>query len=54
MWRPDLQPDELVQVLGRAFLSAMERDCLSGYGSVIYLMVGGKGIEEIELAARND
>ncbi len=54
MWRPDLTPDELVQVLGRAFLSAMERDCLSGYGAVLYLMVGGEGIEEIELASRND
>lgn len=54
MWRPDLEPEELIQVLGRAFLSAMERDCLSGYGAVLYLMVGGKGVEKIELASRND
>ena len=54
MWRPDLEPEELIQVLGRAFLSAMERDCLSGYGAVLYLMVGGRGVERIELASRND
>mmetsp|Transcript_27397 Transcript_27397/g.31938 ORF Transcript_27397/g.31938 Transcript_27397/m.31938 type:complete len:313 (+) Transcript_27397:93-1031(+) len=54
MWRPELTPDELVQVCGRAFLSALERDCLSGYGAIIYLIVGGKGITEIDLACRND
>jgi len=54
MWSPGLKPDELVQVCGRAFLSALERDCLSGYGAVIYLMVAGKGIEEYDLSCRND
>lgn len=54
MWRPNLQPEELVQVLGKAFLSALERNCLSGYGAVLYLMVAGQGIEEIHLASRND
>ena len=54
MWKPDLSPDELVQVCGRAFLSALERDCLSGYGAIIYLLVGGEGIIEIDLACRND
>jgi 20S proteasome alpha/beta subunit len=54
LWRPQLEPDELLQVCGRAFLSALERDCLSGYGAIIYLMVGGEGIMEYELACRND
>ncbi len=54
MWKPDLSPNELVQVCGRAFLSALERDCLSGYGAIIYLLVGGEGIVEIDLACRND
>lgn len=54
MWRPGLGPEELVKVCGRAVSSALERDCLSGYGIVIYLMVGGKGIEKIELEYRND
>lgn len=53
MWRPRLKPEELVRVCGRAFLSAMERDCLSGYGAVVYL-ISRDGIVEYELACRND
>lgn len=54
MWRPHLEPEELVQVCGRAFLSALERDCFSGYGAIVYLLVGGQGIVEYDLACRND
>lgn len=54
LWRPHLSAEELVQVCGKAFLSALERDCLSGYGAVLYLMEGGKGIQKIELSCRND
>lgn len=54
LWRPNLTPEELLQVCGRAFLSALERDCLSGYGAVLYLMEGGKGIQEFDLSCRND
>jgi 20S proteasome, alpha and beta subunits len=54
LWRPNLSSKELVQVCGKAFLSALERDCLSGYGAVLYLMEGGKGIQEIQLSCRND
>ena len=39
LWQPGLEPEELVRVCGRAFLSALERDCLSGYGAIIYLIV---------------
>mmetsp|Transcript_31102 Transcript_31102/g.45949 ORF Transcript_31102/g.45949 Transcript_31102/m.45949 type:complete len:237 (-) Transcript_31102:807-1517(-) len=53
LWRPGLSPEELVQVCGKAFLSALERDCLSGYGAVLYLITK-EGIEQIELACRND
>eukprot|EP00545_Synedropsis_sp_CCMP1620_P008357 CAMPEP_0119010968 /NCGR_PEP_ID=MMETSP1176-20130426/5365_1 /TAXON_ID=265551 /ORGANISM="Synedropsis recta cf, Strain CCMP1620" /LENGTH=221 /DNA_ID=CAMNT_0006963719 /DNA_START=232 /DNA_END=897 /DNA_ORIENTATION=+ len=54
LWRPKLSPSELAQVCGKAFLSALERDCLSGYGAVVYLMTEDGGIEVIELACRND
>mmetsp|Transcript_26203 Transcript_26203/g.75675 ORF Transcript_26203/g.75675 Transcript_26203/m.75675 type:complete len:348 (-) Transcript_26203:34-1077(-) len=63
LWQPDLEPEELVRVCGRAFLSALERDCLSGYGAIIYLIVandhgdvdiGGCRIIEYDLACRND
>ena len=38
---------------GKAFLSALERDCLSGYGAIIYLITKD-GIMEYDLATRND
>eukprot|EP00592_Proboscia_alata_P019991 CAMPEP_0194422868 /NCGR_PEP_ID=MMETSP0176-20130528/22201_1 /TAXON_ID=216777 /ORGANISM="Proboscia alata, Strain PI-D3" /LENGTH=274 /DNA_ID=CAMNT_0039231861 /DNA_START=18 /DNA_END=842 /DNA_ORIENTATION=- len=53
MWQPGMSKDQLVQVCGRAFLSAMERDCLSGYGAIIYLITPD-GIEEYDLMCRND
>ena len=53
--------EELVEVCGRAFVSALERDILSGYGAVVYLIQGGCGddgmgvqIIEYVLACRND
>jgi len=53
LWKPQLKPDDLVRICGRAFLSAMERDCLSGYGAVVYLLTRD-GVFEYELACRND
>lgn len=53
LWKPDLSRDELVQVCGNAFLSALERDCLSGYGAVLYLITPD-GITEFDLVSRND
>ena len=61
LWRPNLEAEELVEVCGRAFVSALERDCLSGYGAVVYLIQSGDGggeddvqIIEYVLACRND
>ena len=53
LWKPNLDPEELAEVCGRAFQSALERDCLSGYGTLVYL-VTGDGVVEIDLASRND
>lgn len=63
LWRPNLEAHELVEVCGKAFVSALERDCLSGYGAVVYLIQnegedGDEGnnisIKEYVLACRND
>lgn len=63
LWKPDLEGEELVEVCGRAFVSALERDCLSGYGAVVYLIQGVSSEEgneddahiiEYILACRND
>lgn len=53
LWEPDLEPDRLLKVCAQAFQSALERDCLSGYGTTIY-MITKDGIEEYDLANRND
>jgi len=64
LWRPNLDAQELVQVCGKAFVSALERDCLSGYGAVVYLIQSREDeegdaddnvvITEYVLACRND
>jgi len=53
MWRPNLDPEELAQVCARAFMSALERDCLSGYGAVVYVITED-GIVRQELLSRTD
>lgn len=53
LWKPDLTQEELVQVCANAFLSALERDCLSGYGAILYLITRD-GITEYDIASRND
>lgn len=53
LWRPDVPPDELVRLCGQAFLTALERDCLSGYGALVYLITRD-GIVEYDLDTRND
>lgn len=54
MWRPNLNAMELAKICGRAFLLALERDCLSGYGAVVYVITKDDGILEFDLVARND
>mmetsp|Transcript_19789 Transcript_19789/g.30548 ORF Transcript_19789/g.30548 Transcript_19789/m.30548 type:complete len:315 (+) Transcript_19789:89-1033(+) len=53
LWRPNLPKEDLARICGKAFLSALERDCLSGYGAMVYLITKD-GIEEYDLACRND
>lgn len=53
-WKPNMNEDELVEVCAKAFLSALERDCLSGYGATIYLISSDGSITEYDLECRND
>mmetsp|Transcript_15523 Transcript_15523/g.26217 ORF Transcript_15523/g.26217 Transcript_15523/m.26217 type:complete len:316 (+) Transcript_15523:33-980(+) len=63
LWRPNLEGEELVEICGRAFVSALERDCYSGYGAVVYLIQATENddgnesdvcIVEYVLSSRND
>ena len=56
-----MEAEGLVEVCGKAFVSALERDCLSGYGAVIYLIQNKADdgednvcIKEYVLDCRND
>jgi 20S proteasome subunit beta 3 len=53
LWEPDMDRERLIEVCGKAFLSALERDCFSGYGAIVYLITKD-GIVEYDLAGRND
>ena len=52
-WRPNLSSKELTQTIAKVFLSATERDTLSGYGVVIYLLTP-EGMTEVTVDGRND
>ncbi|KAL7437252.1 hypothetical protein ACHAXM_005538 [Skeletonema potamos] len=65
LWRPNLEGEELVEICGKAFVSALERDCYSGYGTVVYLIqakeVNDDGTDESDvciveyvISSRND
>jgi 20S proteasome subunit beta 3 len=53
LWRKGLEANELVEVCGKAFQSALERDCYSGYGILVYLITKD-GIVEYDIVSRND
>jgi 20S proteasome subunit beta 3 len=53
LWKPNLTPDELLAVCSQAFLSALERDAMSGYGAVVYILTPD-GITEYDLLGRSD
>jgi 20S proteasome subunit beta 3 len=53
LWKPNLSSEQLVHVCINAFLSALERDCLSGYGATIYLLTPN-GITEYDIIGRSD
>jgi 20S proteasome subunit beta 3 len=52
-WRPGMDRRELLEVISRAFVTALERDCLSGYGALVYLMTAD-GITEYDISTRED
>lgn len=37
-YKPNLGPEELYEVMAQSLISATDRDCLSGYGAVIYIL----------------
>jgi 20S proteasome subunit beta 3 len=38
LWRPDLEAEELFETTAQALMSGQDRDCLAGWGAVVYLI----------------
>lgn len=38
LWEPDLEPEDLFETISQALLNAQDRDALSGWGAVVYIM----------------
>ncbi|CAN6639485.1 proteasome subunit beta type-3 [Trichomonascus vanleenenianus] len=53
LWEPDLEPEELFETISQAFMNAQDRDCLSGWGAVVYVITKDKVIKRL-LKTRQD
>lgn len=38
MWKPDMGPDELFEVIGQCLLTGVDRDALAGWGAIVHIM----------------
>eukprot|EP00948_MAST-09A_sp_MAST-9A-sp1_P001663 g1663.t1 len=53
MFRKDMEPEDLFETLSQCLLSAVDRNCVSGWGGVVYIITPDKIIKR-ELDARVD
>lgn len=53
LYKPDMQPDELFEVLAQALLSSVDRDAMSGWGGVVHIITKD-GVTTKELKGRMD
>lgn len=42
LWVPDMNPDQLFETISQALLNAFDRDAVSGWGAVVYLIEKNK------------
>lgn len=38
LWEPNLEPDDLFETISQALVNACDRDAVSGWGAVVYIM----------------
>lgn len=53
MYRPDMNPEELFEVLSQCLLSAVDRDALSGWGGIVHIITA-EGVHTKKLKCRQD
>jgi len=52
-WKPDMGPDELFETISQCLLSAVDRDCLAGWGAVVHVITP-EGVTTKHLKGRMD
>jgi len=53
LYRPDMDADELFEVLSQCLLASVERDALSGWGAVVHIITP-EGVHRRDLKCRQD
>lgn len=53
LWKPDMSPDELFEVISQCLLAAIDRDIFAGWGGVVYIIEKDK-ITKKKLKTRQD
>ncbi|EFJ05723.1 hypothetical protein SELMODRAFT_266913 [Selaginella moellendorffii] len=38
MYKPDMEPEDLFETISQALISSVDRDCLSGWGGIVYVV----------------
>ena len=42
LWRPDLEAEELFEITAKCMLAGLDRDALSGWGAMVYIITKDK------------
>merc|ERR1712070_1177426 len=53
LYKPNMKPDELFETLAQSLMSAVDRDCISGWGGVVHIITPTEVITR-ELKMRQD
>ncbi|EGW29879.1 uncharacterized protein SPAPADRAFT_63501 [Spathaspora passalidarum NRRL Y-27907] len=53
LYEPDLEPEQLFETISQALLNAVDRDALSGWGAVVYIVTKDKVVKRV-LKTRQD
>lgn len=53
LYKPNMEPDELFEVLSQCLLAAVDRDALSGWGAIVHIITP-EGVMTKQLKARQD
>ena len=52
-WKPNMEKDELFETISQCLLSAVDRDCLAGWGGIVHVITP-EGVETKHLKGRMD